>query len=140
VSQREVAQHFVLGYFHQVPAGQDATPECSDPKRRSRLRKLRRALVLVLGIPKDAAATSCPPVHEGSGGATDFNHLLDACASFAREAGRANLVAGTNLARYEVYRCMLARGFRTEMQGVTMHKPNEGGYSRPGLFIIDDWR
>jgi GNAT superfamily N-acetyltransferase len=79
-------------------------------------------------------------VPESADEATDFNCLLDACASFAGQAGMANLVAGTNLARYEAYRCMLARGFRTVMQGVTMHKPNEAGYSRPGLFIIDDWR
>jgi len=26
------------------------------------------------------------------------------------------------------------------MQGVTMHRPNEPGYSRPGAFVIDDWR
>ena len=27
---------------------------------------------------------------------------------------------------------MVARGFRTEIQGVTMHRPNDWGYSRPG--------
>lgn len=79
-------------------------------------------------------------VRAGAGGAASFGHLLDAGASFAHEAGMANLVAGVNLARYEAYRSMLARGFRAAMQGVTMHRPNEAGYSRPGLFIIDDWR
>ncbi len=33
-----------------------------------------------------------------------------------------------------------ARGFRTEFQGVAMHHPNEEGYSRPGVYVIDDWR
>jgi hypothetical protein len=23
---------------------------------------------------------------------------------------------------------------------VTMHRPNEPGYNRPGVYIIDDWR
>jgi len=31
-------------------------------------------------------------------------------------------------------------GFRTMIQGVTMHRPNEPGYSAPGLFVLDDWR
>ena len=33
-----------------------------------------------------------------------------------------------------------ARGFRTEISGVTMHRPNEAGYSRPGVYVLDDWR
>jgi hypothetical protein len=49
-------------------------------------------------------------------------------------------LAGVNLAREEAYRLMVARGFRTMIQGVTMHRPNEPGYSRPGLFVLDDWR
>jgi hypothetical protein len=35
---------------------------------------------------------------------------------------------------------MLERNFRTELQGVSMHRPNEAGYNRPGVFLIDDWR
>jgi hypothetical protein len=35
---------------------------------------------------------------------------------------------------------MLARGFRAEAQVVTMHRPNEASYSRPGLYVLDDWR
>jgi hypothetical protein len=26
------------------------------------------------------------------------------------------------------------------MNVVTMHRPNEPGYSRPGLYVLDDWR
>jgi len=29
-------------------------------------------------------------------------------------------------------------GFRTEIQGVTMHRQNDAGYYRPGVYIIDD--
>jgi hypothetical protein len=35
---------------------------------------------------------------------------------------------------------MLARGFRTGVQGVAMHKPDEPGYSRPDVSALDDWR
>ena len=51
-----------------------------------------------------------------------------------------NVLAGVNLAREEAYRLMLTRGFRSRLQVVTMHRPNEPGYSRPGLFLLDDWR
>jgi N-acetylglutamate synthase-like GNAT family acetyltransferase len=69
-----------------------------------------------------------------------FGALLDACAGLAREAQMPKFLAGVNLAREEAYRVMAARGFRTMIQGVTMHRPNEPGYSRPGLFVLDDWR
>jgi len=51
-----------------------------------------------------------------------------------------NVLAGVNLAREEAYQQMRTRGFRTMIQGVTMHRPNEPGYSVPGLFVLDDWR
>ncbi len=35
---------------------------------------------------------------------------------------------------------MLRRGFRIDILGVTMHRPDEPGYSRPEMFVIDDWR
>jgi GNAT superfamily N-acetyltransferase len=73
-------------------------------------------------------------------GERQFEHLLDACAATARDVGMPNLLAGVNLAREEAYRHMRGRGFRTVIQGVTMHRPNEPGYSRPGLYALDDWR
>ena len=79
-------------------------------------------------------------VRPGPGAEGLFSALLDACAALAGAAGMATVVAGVNLAREEAYRTMLGRGFRTQIQGVTMHRPNEPGYSRPGLFVLDDWR
>ena len=76
----------------------------------------------------------------GAGAEERFSALLDACGELAVGAGMPNVLAGVNLAREEAYRHMLRRGFRTQIQGVTMHRPNEDGYSRPGLFILDDWR
>lgn len=79
-------------------------------------------------------------VRSGDDAAREFDLLLDACEAFAGGCGTKDLVAGTNLAREGAYERMLARGFRTVMQGVAMHRPNEPGYSRADVFAIDDWR
>src|SRR5205823_13385490 len=47
---------------------------------------------------------------------------------------------GTSSARHEAYRIMVARGFRTFLQGVAMDKPNEEGFNRQGVYVVDDWR
>jgi GNAT superfamily N-acetyltransferase len=79
-------------------------------------------------------------VNPGAGAARRFERLLDACASFAASRGAKTLLAGMNTARHEAYRILLASGFRTVLQGVTMHRPNSIAYSRPELFVMDDWR
>jgi predicted N-acetyltransferase YhbS len=79
-------------------------------------------------------------VRPGAGAEARFAALLDGCNALARAAGREHVLAGVNTAREEAYRQMLARGFRSHFQVVTMHRPNEPGYSRPGMFVLDDWR
>jgi GNAT superfamily N-acetyltransferase len=79
-------------------------------------------------------------VRAGADAERRFSLLLDACRELAAKAGMANVLAGVNLAREEAYRHMLTRGFRTQVQGVAMHRPNEPGFSRPGVFVLDDWR
>ncbi|MDY6864148.1 MAG: GNAT family N-acetyltransferase [Thermodesulfobacteriota bacterium] len=69
-----------------------------------------------------------------------FDHLLDVCESLAVEQGMSRLVAGVNTARHNAYLRMIAHGFRTDLQGVAMQKPNEPGYNCPEIYIIDDWR
>jgi predicted N-acetyltransferase YhbS len=76
----------------------------------------------------------------GPGAARDFERLLDACEALAAERGLGRLVAGTNTERAEAWSAMLARGFRTEIQGVAMQRPNEPGHNRPDVFVCDDWR
>jgi GNAT superfamily N-acetyltransferase len=76
----------------------------------------------------------------GPRAARDFQALLDACHAFAHARGAARLVVGINLAREHAYRLALACGFRTEIQGVALHRPNDPGYSRPDVYAIDDWR
>lgn len=75
------------------------------------------------------------------GGANDrFLKLLEACEVLAGILGASRLVAGVNTARIDAYRAMLELGFRTDIQGVAMHRPNEAGYNRPDVFVVDDWR
>jgi GNAT superfamily N-acetyltransferase len=79
---------------------------------------------------------ACP----GPSAESDFVRLVEACESYATAIGTAKVLAGVNMGRHEAYRLFVARGYRTATQGVAMHKDNQPGYSRPGLFIIDDWR
>jgi len=79
-------------------------------------------------------------VRSGPGAEERFVGLLDACSELAAVAGMPNVLAGVNFPREEAYRQMAASGFRTEISGVTMHRPNEPGYSRPGVYVLDDWR
>ncbi|MEE8353264.1 MAG: hypothetical protein V3S10_02310 [Dehalococcoidales bacterium] len=74
------------------------------------------------------------------GAAETFERLIDACEGYAAERGLPRLLAGVNTAREDAYRRMLARGFRTEIQGVVMQRPNEPAYNRPDRYILDDWR
>jgi GNAT superfamily N-acetyltransferase len=69
-----------------------------------------------------------------------FSRLIDACEEFASAQHVSRLRGGINTARHEAYRQMLARGFRTDIQGVVMSRPNETGYNRAGVYLVDDWR
>lgn len=69
-----------------------------------------------------------------------FERLLDACEQLAAGRGLGQLEAGMNLGRPDAYQRMAGRGFRIGLQGVTMHRPNEPGYSHPAAYVIDDWR
>ena len=96
------------------------------------------------GPDTEAGSGSCyvkfGAVRLGPDAEQSFARLLEACEALAAARGLARLEAGVNTARREAYRRMLAYGFRAEVQGVTMHRPNEAGYSRPGAYVIDDWR
>ena len=75
----------------------------------------------------------------GPDGERSFAGVLAACEALAAARGLARLVAGVNTARREAYRQMLGLGFRTEVQGVAMDRPDEAGYNRPGAYVADDW-
>lgn len=92
----------------------------------------------------EAGSTACyvkfAAVSPGAQAARHFERLLGACEALTAEQGLPRLVAGVNTARHEAYRAMLARGFRTDLQGVVMQRGNDAGYNRPGVYLIDDWR
>jgi hypothetical protein len=96
------------------------------------------------GPKSEAGADTCfvkfGAVREGPTAEQDYLRLLDACEAFAVAVGMPILLAGANMARHEAYRHLVARGFRTEIQGVSMHRHNDAGYCRPGAYVIDDWR
>jgi len=79
-------------------------------------------------------------VEGGAGGEARLAALLDACAGLAVAVGMKAVLAGVNLAREEAYRTMKGLGFRSEFQGVAMHRQNQPGFGRPGAYVLDDWR
>lgn len=79
-------------------------------------------------------------VRSGIQAGEQFEKLLDLCEVYGATQKTLRLVAGVNSSHDEAYSRMIARRFRAEIIGVAMHKPNEPGYNRPDVFILDDWR
>jgi GNAT superfamily N-acetyltransferase len=102
------------------------------------------AAFAVYGPSSEAGAGACfvkfGAVRNTPSAEQDYLRLLDACEALAVDVGMPNLSAGANLARQEAYQHLVARGFHTEIQGVSMHRRNDPGYCRPGVYVIDDWR
>ncbi len=76
----------------------------------------------------------------GAGARDRFDELLDACEALAHARGLKRIVAGVNAARHDAYRRLLARGYRVSFEGVVMQRPNEAGYCRPDVYVLDDLR
>jgi predicted N-acetyltransferase YhbS len=74
------------------------------------------------------------------GDGAGFARLLDGCGELGRAVGAQRLIAGCNTGRKPAYALMLSQGFRVEMVGVAMHRPDQPGYNRRDIFVIDDWR
>ncbi|GAX41202.1 GCN5-related N-acetyltransferase [Tolypothrix sp. NIES-4075] len=53
---------------------------------------------------------------------THFEQLLNLCEMLTIKAGMSRLLAGVNTSHHDAYRRMIARGFRTEITGIGMHK------------------
>jgi GNAT superfamily N-acetyltransferase len=106
--------------------------------------KLAGLAICHCGAGTEAGSGACyikfGAVRPGSNAGRVFDRLLDACETLASLSGMSRLVAGVNTGRYRAYHRMIVRGFRTDMQGVAMQRPNESGYNRPNVYIIDDWR
>jgi len=79
-------------------------------------------------------------VAPGPGAGERFDRLLDACATFAVARGLGAVVAGVETGQRDAYRRMIARGFRTAIQGVVMVRGDEVGFGRPDRHVLADWR
>lgn len=76
----------------------------------------------------------------GAAAARRFAALVELCERFAALRGASELVAGVNTAREGAWRTLLDHGFRTQVQGVAMQRPNTPGLNQPDAWVIDDWR
>ena len=105
---------------------------------------LQGLAVCHVGAGTEAGSGACyvkfGAVRPGPGAERRFGLLIDACHGLAAERAASRLVAGVNAGRDRAWRVLVTRGFRRDFQGVTMHRPNEPGYSTSDSFIIDDWR
>lgn len=79
-------------------------------------------------------------VRGGPGAAERFGTLLDAVEGLASELATFSINVGVNTARRPAYQAMRARGFRTTMQGVAMHRPDVEATCHPEAWVLDDWR
>jgi hypothetical protein len=70
----------------------------------------------------------------------NFKNLLNATSLLAKDRQLSRIIAGVNTERSQAYDYMVAHGFRADMQGIAMHRPNESGYNRSDVYLIDDWR
>jgi GNAT superfamily N-acetyltransferase len=96
------------------------------------------------GVGSEADGSACyirfAAVAPGPAASSNFQKLIASCAAYARSRNASKLFGGVNTAREEAYESLLSQGFKMEGASIAMHKPNEPGYSRPGVFIMDDWR
>jgi GNAT superfamily N-acetyltransferase len=87
-----------------------------------------------------AAYIKFAAVRSGADAGRTLAAVVAAVEAWAAERGATQLVAGTNTARQMAWDGLLAAGFRTMVQGVAMHRPNDPGYSHPEAVVLDDWR
>ena len=76
----------------------------------------------------------------GPGADRRFARLLTACEAFAAEEGAQAIVAGVNSSRRGAHQALLDRGYKAQLIGVTMHKPDESAYHDANAWVLDDWR
>ncbi len=79
-------------------------------------------------------------VRPGADARARFDRLIRNCVSHASHMGIARVIMGTNTGRHDAYRALLDHGFRSEFQGVRMHRPMVDMFDTPGAYALDDWR
>ncbi len=66
--------------------------------------------------------------------------LVRACAERARAVHAERVVLGIDTSRHPAYRALIEMGFRSEFQGVRMHRPWIDLHDGPSQWVLDDWR
>jgi hypothetical protein len=79
-------------------------------------------------------------VRPGPDAGETLGRLIHACDHLAASEGMTRLTAGVNTARRKAYMKMLKQGFIIENLGIAMERPDEAGYNRGDVYIIDDGR
>jgi len=79
-------------------------------------------------------------VRPGPDAGEAFDRLIRACDHLAAAHGMSRLTAGVNTARRRAYAAMFKQGFTIENLGIAMERPDEAGYNRPDVYVMDDWR
>ncbi|AFZ36941.1 GCN5-related N-acetyltransferase [Stanieria cyanosphaera PCC 7437] len=92
------------------------------------------------GTGSEAAKESCYVKLAAAKSATAFEQLIEQCETFSLILGMSSLVAGVDTACVNAYRLLLAKKFRIAVLSVSIHKPNQTGYSRPDVYVIEDKR
>lgn len=74
------------------------------------------------------------------GDTATFERLVAACEAFACARGATTLRAGVNFGRRRVYGMLRARGWRIDLTGLTMHRPDADAWASDASCVLDDWR
>jgi GNAT superfamily N-acetyltransferase len=92
------------------------------------------------GPGSEAGSDGCYIKFGAARSGSSFDTLLDVCEALAAAKQLSRVIGGANAGRQKAYQQMIARGFRTEFQGVAMQRHNDPGYNRSENYIVDDWR
>jgi predicted N-acetyltransferase YhbS len=79
-------------------------------------------------------------VRPGLSASAHFDLLLDGCEQLAVAKKLKCVFIGISTACHETYSQMITNGYRADYQGLGMHRDNNPGHSRPGLYVLNDWR
>jgi GNAT superfamily N-acetyltransferase len=105
---------------------------------------LQAIAVCHIGAGSEAGSNTCyvkfGAVRPGPDARRLFGELVEGCDSLAAARGASVVIAGANAGRDQAWMALADIGFRRDFQGVSMHRPNEPGYSTSDSFVIDDWR
>lgn len=92
------------------------------------------------GAGSEAGKGNCYVKLGAAQSAEAFEQLIDECETLTVISGMSSLVAGVDTACVDAYRLLIARKFRIQFLSVSIHKPNQRGYSRPDVYVIEDKR